>query len=73
MRSTLYWLVSSAVALLSMSKAAETPFESSVVALADPTLHALSVSESSKAVLLGIGIMALAYTYRRAWLNYKPV
>lgn len=69
MRPTLYWLVSSAVAVLSMHAAAETNTDSQLLALTNPTLHSHAVSESARAVLLGIGIMAVAYTYRRAWLN----
>lgn len=69
MRSTLYWFVSTTIAVLSMRAAAQTDAEAELLALADPAFQALSVSGSSKAALLGIGIMAVAYTYRRAWLN----
>ena len=69
MRSTLYWFVSTIIAVLSMRAAAQTDAEAELLALADPAFQALNVSGSSKAALLGIGIMAVAYTYRRAWLN----
>lgn len=69
MRSTLYWFVSATIAVLSMRAAAQTDAEAELLALTDSTFHSLNVSGSSKAALLGIGIMAVAYTYRRAWLN----
>lgn len=69
MRSTLYWFISTTIAVLSMRAAAQTDAEAELLAMADPTFHALSVSGSARAALLGIGIMAVAYTYQRAWQN----
>jgi len=37
----------------------------------DVAYQPLPVPEPARAVLLGIGIMAVAFTYRRAWLNMK--
>ncbi len=51
---------------------AETAIEPSVMASANQTLHTLNVSETSKPVLPGFGIMALTHTYWRAWLSYMP-
>jgi hypothetical protein len=31
----------------------------------------LAVPEPSRALLLFIGVMAMAFTYRQAWLNWK--
>jgi hypothetical protein len=68
MRSTLYWLTSSAIAVLSMRAMADVGERDPMVLgqiMADPS----GVSEISRSVLLGIGIMAVAYTYRQAWQN----
>ncbi|MCX6858161.1 MAG: hypothetical protein NTV80_25040 [Verrucomicrobia bacterium] len=68
MRSTLYWLTSSAIAALSMHAMAGVGDQDPMVLgqiMADPS----GVSEVSRSVLLGIGIMAVAYTYRQAWQN----
>lgn len=72
MRSTLYWLSSTAIAVLSMKAMAGTNDKESPTALGQMMLDPSGVSESSKTVLLGMGIMAVAYTYRCAWLNHKP-
>ena len=72
MRSTLYWLSSTAVAVLSMKAMAGTNDEESNEVLGPMILDPSGVSESSKTILLGIGIMAVAYTYRCAWLNHRP-
>jgi hypothetical protein len=71
MRPTLYWLTSSAVAVISMRAVAVPSDEEAVLAAVHPLMTPLAVSESARAVLLGIGIMAVAFTYRRAWLNRR--
>jgi hypothetical protein len=72
MRSILYWLSCAAIAVLSMNAMAGTNDEESPAVLGQMILDPSGVSESSKTILLGIGIMAVAYTYRCAWLNHKP-
>jgi hypothetical protein len=68
MRSTLYWLTSSAVAVLSMHAMADVGDQDPMV-LGQIMADTSGVSEVSRSVLLGIGIMAVAYTYRQAWQN----
>lgn len=46
----------------------EGPFESAATTL---TFSPLPVPEPGRAVLLFAGIMAMAFTYRRVWLNWK--
>jgi hypothetical protein len=72
MRSTLYWLTSTAIAVLSMQAVAGTNDEEVPAVLGQLILDPSGVSESSRAILLGIGVMAVAYTYRCAWLNHRP-
>jgi hypothetical protein len=72
MHSTLYWLSSTAIAVLSMKAIAGTNDDESNEVLGQMILDPSGVSDSSKTILLGIGIMAVAYTYRCAWLNHKP-
>jgi hypothetical protein len=71
-RSFSYWFASSLVAVLAASAgetsaSAETPF----VLPADAEMSILAVPEPSRALLLFIGVMAMAFTYRQAWLNWK--
>jgi hypothetical protein len=72
MRSTLYWLTSTAIAVLSMQAVASTNDQEVPAVLGQLILDPSGVSESSRAILLGIGVMAVAYTYRCAWLNHRP-
>jgi hypothetical protein len=71
-RSFSYWFASSLAAVLAASAgetsaSAETPF----VLPADAEMSILAVPEPSRALLLFIGVMAMAFTYRQAWLNWK--
>ena len=72
MRSFVYWSASSALAVIATRAAAES--ENLGMALADGAAAGAfaSIPESARAVLLGIGIMAIAFTYRRVWLNIRP-
>ncbi len=69
MRSLPYWLASTFVAVLA-SRAAERG--DSLVAMAGETaVPLLAVPDSGRSALLGIGVMAMAYTYRQAWLGWR--
>jgi len=73
MRTILYWLTATAIAVLA-ARATDHPVDGGSIGWsADTEIRAdiLPVPEPSRAVLLGIGIMAIAFTYRRAWLNLK--
>ncbi len=39
--------------------------------LASAGIEVQALPENIRAIILGIGIMAVAYTYRRTWLNFK--
>jgi hypothetical protein len=41
------------------------------VMLASAGLEVPALPENVRAIVLGVGIMAVAYTYRRTWLNFK--
>ena len=69
MRALTYWLASIFVAVLA-SRAAERG--DSLVALAGETAEPLlAVPDSGRSVLLGVGVLAMAYTYRQAWLGWR--
>ncbi len=70
MRSTLYWLISTALAAICMNAAA-TPQTNLGIAAAGDTMRTVTQADPMRAVLLGIGVMAMAYTYRRVWANFR--
>jgi hypothetical protein len=70
MRSTIYWLISSSIAVISMRALAETQ-SSEVAVFATAGFETQPVPENIRAIILGLGIMAVAYTYRRTWLNFN--
>ena len=72
MRSFFYWLTTSAVAVLCMSAAATPDTHGEVLALAEPTLLQAN-SDPMRPIILGVGIMAVAYTFQRAWQNFAEV
>ncbi|GAA5136199.1 hypothetical protein GCM10023213_10810 [Prosthecobacter algae] len=71
MRSFFYWLFS--IALATLATAASDHTDKTGEFLWTPTVAAdvLPVPEPSRAILLGVGILAIAFTYRQAWLNLK--
>ena len=72
-RSILYWLICLAFAVL-VARAAEpvAVADSLTWVKADATAsHILPVPEPGRAMMLFAGVMAMAFTYRRAWLNWK--
>jgi len=74
-RSILYWLICLAFAVL-VARAAEpvAVADSLTWVKADATAsHILPVPEPGRAMMLFAGVMAMAFTYRRAWLNWKTV
>ncbi len=70
-RSISYWFVCSALAVIAVG-AAEPVVDSAAFNLpGDAQALVQPVPEPSRALLLFAGIMAMAFTYRRAWLNWK--
>jgi|GEM_PF-728857 len=70
MRKILYWLASTMIAVLAAG-ASEHEKMSGLIGSYETSLGTMPVHEPSRAVLLGIGIMAMAYTYQRAWQNMR--
>lgn len=71
-RSIIYWLVCSALAVIAVGAAEPGLVTPDVFNLA--SLDASSVKpvpEPSRALMLFAGIMAMAFTYRKVWLNWK--
>lgn len=67
--SVCYWLICTAAATL-----AAEPDMAATLSFAphrDATAMIQMVPEPSRALFLFAGVMAMAFTYRRAWLNWK--
>ena len=74
-RSFLYWLICLVFALF-VARAAEPAavVDGMTWVTADATAsQILPVPEPGRAMMLFAGVMAMAFTYRRAWLNWKTV
>lgn len=78
-RLIFYWIVCVTVAVTSSGYlvgsalgADEIPGQFPVVGPPTPAIFPLAgVSEIGRAALLFIGILAVAYTYQRAWMNFR--
>jgi hypothetical protein len=70
MRWVVYWSVVVAVAVM-VAHAAATPREAAEMPLASGVLERQVSTGEGRAILLGVGILAIAYTYQRAWLNWR--
>ena len=70
MRWVAYWSVVVAVAVMVAHAAAE-PRDAADVTVAAGAFERHVATGEGRAILLGLGILAIAYTYQRAWLNWK--
>jgi hypothetical protein len=71
-RPVFYWLICSALAVIAVG--ATEPGLMVLNSFHPPSMSASSVQpvpEPSRALLLFAGIMAMAFTYRKAWLSWK--
>lgn len=71
MRTFFYWMFSTALAVLAASASEHTGKTADLAWNPSWQADVLPVPEPSRAILLGVGIMAIAFTYRQAWLNLK--
>jgi uncharacterized membrane protein YidH (DUF202 family) len=71
MRTFIYWLTATAIAVLAAGAAEQGELAPDMMWAPGISQNALPVPEPSRAFLLGVGIMAVAFTYRQAWLNLK--
>ncbi len=72
LRSFSYWFVCSIAAVIALNAA--EPDMTTALDLQLPAAgmsSVLPVPEPNRTFLLFAGIMAMAFTYRRAWLNWK--
>lgn len=69
MRALTYWLASVFIAVMA-AKAAERADDWGAFS-ADPLQPLLSIPDGDRSVLLGVGVLAMAYTYRKAWLDWR--
>jgi hypothetical protein len=70
MRWVVYWTVSLAVAVMGAHAAAK-PHESGDPVILTGAVQPHLVVPEDRAILLGLGILAIAYTYQRIWQNLK--
>lgn len=72
-RSLCYWCACSVLAFITAHASGSLAAETAPFALADTSnaLPLLPVPEPGRAVLLFAGMMAMAFTYRKVWLNWK--
>lgn len=71
-RSFSYWLASSIAAAVAVG--ATEPDQAGTLDLIVPGTaigSVITVPEPSRALMMFAGIMAMAFTYRRAWLSWK--
>jgi hypothetical protein len=71
MRSFFYWLTTTVIAVIAASASEQQNEATQVLSSLPGQLDILPVPEPSRAILLGVGIMAIAFTYREAWMNLK--
>ena len=71
-RPVFYWLICSAFAVMAVGATEPGLVEADVFSLSSMNASSvLPVPEPSRALLLFAGIMAMAFTYRKAWLSWK--
>lgn len=71
-RSVLYWLVCTVLAFFAAAHAGESSSAVDAVRTAATVqANVLQVPESVRAVLLFLGIFAVAFCYNRAWVNFR--
>lgn len=71
-KAIIFWTVSTLLAFVASDAADATTDAAALSASAEP-LGAMAVAASFRSALLMAGILAVAYTYRRAWLNFRSV
>ena len=73
-RSIFYWLICTVFAVLvahSSEPVVSPDLMNSWQPMDAATAKLLPVPEPARAMMLFAGIMAMAFTYRRAWMNWK--
>lgn len=71
-RSFIYWFACSVAAAIAVGATEPAQLTPPGIPLPEADLSSIaSVPEPSRALLLFAGIMAMAFTYRRAWLGWK--
>ncbi|MDZ4287821.1 MAG: hypothetical protein U0984_07675 [Prosthecobacter sp.] len=54
-----------------VAHAAARPSDGADTAVLTSTIHPNLAIPDGRAILLGLGILAIAYTYQRIWLNWR--
>ena len=70
-RPVFYWLTCSAFAVMAVGATEPGLVEPEVFRFSGISTSVQPVPEPSRALLLFAGIMAMAFTYRKAWLSWK--
>ena len=72
-RSVIYWAISLVVATYASGHAVASASETGT-AVASTSLTYSSVAaipEAARSILLFVGVLAVAFTYHRAWINFR--
>jgi hypothetical protein len=70
-RSIFYWLICTIFAVLVAHSSEPVTSDLTWRPLEADAAHVSIVPEPARAMMLFAGIMAMAFTYRRAWMNWK--
>lgn len=72
-RALIYWVVTFVVAAYAAEglSASAPEVEASLMPASHSISSILAVPDAARSALLFIGIVAVAYTYQRAWANFR--
>ena len=70
-RSVFYWLICTVFAVLAAHSSEPVSPELAWQPVEADAVQISLVPEPARAMMLFAGIMAMAFTYRRAWMNWK--
>lgn len=73
LRSITYWLVCCTLAFVATHVVPAQSFGSELAAAPASIQQLLPVQDPRRTVPLFLGVLAMAFTYRRAWLNWKNI
>lgn len=71
-KAIIFWTVSTLLAFVA-SHAADVTADGVALSASPEPVGMVTVAASFRSALLMAGILAVAYTYRRAWLNFRNV
>jgi hypothetical protein len=72
-RAAIYWAISLIIATVAAGQtmASAPEVQATVVPASLSISNMVAIPESARSVLLFIGILGVAFTYQRAWINFR--